>query len=50
MHIDCRRCGRRPEYVKAVWVYKWGFGVWLGTFLFGLGHDTRPRIQAKGGI
>jgi hypothetical protein len=44
MHIDCRRCGHRPKCVRFVWFYKWGFGVWLGTFLFGFGHDTRPRI------
>jgi len=44
MHINCRICGRRPEYVSRVWFYKWGFGIWLRTFLFGIGHDTRSRI------
>jgi hypothetical protein len=43
MHIDCRRTQGDKHF--QMWFYKWGFGLWIGRFLFGFGHDTRSRQQ-----
>lgn len=45
MHIEFRRCGRRPKEVSRVWLFPYGFGVWLGRRIFTVGHDTRSRYS-----
>jgi hypothetical protein len=47
VNIEARRCGsRKGTEVPPVWFFRWGFGVWLGTFIFSIGHDTRGTVQS----
>jgi hypothetical protein len=43
MHIELRKCAPRPSSCRPVWFYAYGFGLWLGRWLFTFGHDTRSR-------
>ncbi len=47
MHINCRICGARPKEASFIWFYKYGFGIWLNKFLFGIGHDTRSPYRTR---
>jgi hypothetical protein len=39
--LNLRWCGWRPAGVSPLWVYCYGFGIWCGRLLFGVGYDTR---------
>jgi hypothetical protein len=41
MHFQLRRCAPKPREVHPCWFYRWGFGVWVGSFMLSAGHDTR---------
>src|SRR6185295_5512782 len=40
-HYEYRRCGARPANVKPIYVFRYGFGIWLCHRIFSCGWDQR---------
>ena len=45
MHIEFRKCGKREAGMPWFWIFKWGFGIWMGSRIFTVGHDTRGPVS-----
>jgi hypothetical protein len=46
-HLEYIRCGKRPAHVGPLYLFHYGFGLWIWRRIFSCGWDvnSQPRTQ-----